>query len=180
MASVQHAATLSGYLPSWLLPSPAFAESPSGPRGEHRLFRQAEPRRPRATPGGGSSRRDPLVPHLHFSPSLRASAGFSRRPFRQRPNFRRRGAVRRSFLNTEGGWGVRGLRAVAIARRRLLGEERSEKGSGRAGTCSSFSHFPAFAGWESWAERLGQARARGEAGVRGGSSDRGLEGPSEA
>lgn len=58
-----------------------------GPRGEHRLFRRAEPagREPRPEAGrlGGPSRL-----RLQFSPSLGASWGFSRRPFRQLPDFR--------------------------------------------------------------------------------------------
>ena len=53
---------------------------------------------------------------------------------------------------------MRGLRAVATARRRLLGEERSEKGSGRAGTCS---HFPAFDGWGKLGGEIGPSPVRG-------------------
>ena len=117
-----------------------------GPRGEHRLFRQAEPRRSRATPGGGLSKRDPLVPTSTSVPLSGPPGGFPGGPF---TNCLTSGArCGTAFLpKYRRGLGVRGLRAVAISRRRLLGEERSEKGSGRAGTCSSFSHFPAFDGW---------------------------------
>lgn len=50
---------------------------------------------------------------------------------------------------------------MTIARRRRFGEERSKKGSGLAGTCSSFSHFRASADSGKLGGEIGPGPARG-------------------
>lgn len=50
---------------------------------------------------------------------------------------------------------------MTVARRRPFREERFKKGSGQAGTCSSFSHFRAFAGLGKLGGEIGPGPARG-------------------